>query len=149
MAKATLAKRAAEPRQLWCNYQCLAQKKKKKGIASKLNCKRLKITAGLETARRGKQFSSTQRGFFIPPFGVREPLGCVQGFCWTPGPGGAGLSSVAKQVGTGGVTGGGLSLINYYAKTKKKLALFMWNVWSLLGYSYPLGKGKLNPHLHT
>lgn len=44
---------------------------------------------------------------------------------------------------------GGLSLSNYYAKTKKKLALFIWNVWSLLGCSYPLGKGKLNPHLHT
>lgn len=53
---------------------------------------------------------------------------------------------MAKQVGTGGVTGGGLSLNNYYAKTKKKLALFIWNVWSLLGYSYPLGKGKPNPH---
>lgn len=55
---------------------------------------------------------------------------------------------MAKRGGTGGVTGGGLSLSNYYAKTKqkKKLALFIWNVWSLLGYSYPLGKGKLNPH---
>ncbi|KAI1231380.1 hypothetical protein IHE44_0007826 [Lamprotornis superbus] len=74
----------------------------KKKIASKLNCICLKITVSLETARRVKQFYKIQRVFFIPPFGVRETLGCVQGFCWTPGPGGAGLSSVAKQGGTGG-----------------------------------------------
>lgn len=75
------------------------KKRKKIRIASKLNCKRLKIAAGLETAHRVKQFYKIQRVFFIPPFGVREPLGCVQGFCWTPGPGGAGLSSVAKRGG--------------------------------------------------
>lgn len=57
---------------------------------------------------------------------------------------------MAKQVDKG-FHGVGLSLINYYAKKKthkKKLALFIWNVWSLLGYSYLLGKGKLKTHLH-
>lgn len=117
----------------------------KQGIASKLNCKRLKITAGLETARRGKQFSSIQRVFSIPPFGVREPLGCVQGFCWTPGPGGAGLSSVAKQVGTGGVAGGGLSLINYYAKTTKKARLIYVECLVPAGLQLSLGKRKAKP----
>lgn len=120
-------------------------KKKRKRIASKLNCKCLKITAGLETAPRVKQFYKIHWVFFIPPFGVRGPLGCVQGFFWTPGAGGAGLSSVAKPGGTGGVTGGGLSLSNFYAKTKKKARLIYMECLVLVGLQLSLGKRKAKP----
>lgn len=66
-----------------------------------------KNNSGFGNSSEGEAVPQNSEGFLHPTFGVREPLGHVQGFCWTPGPGGAGLSSVAKQVGTGGVTGGG------------------------------------------
>lgn len=56
---------------------------------------------------------------------------------------------MAKQVDKGGFSGVGLSLIKLLCKKKKKKSSpYLWNVWSLLGYSYLLGKGKLKTHLH-
>lgn len=52
---------------------------------------------------------------------------------------------MAKQVGTGGVTGGGLSLINYYAKTKKKARLIYVECLVPAGLQLSLGKRKAKP----
>lgn len=49
--------------------------------ASKLNCKHLRIIAGVEAAFRIKQLYNIKRSYFIPSFWVKEPLRFVQAFC--------------------------------------------------------------------
>lgn len=67
----------------------------------------------------------------------------LQALCSTPeSEEAAGLSSVAKQGAEEGSMGGNITdkLLCKKTHTKKMLALFIWNVWSLLGNSYLLGK---------
>lgn len=73
---------------------------------------------------------------------MKEPLRCVQAFCSTPESEAAGLSSVAKQGDKGGFRGVGLSLINYYAKKKKKARLIYMECLVPAGLQLSLGERK-------
>lgn len=82
----------------------------------------------------------------MPSVWVEGPLESAQAFWLSLESQEAVLSSVAKQMDR--VHWGGNITVKLLCK-KKKLALFIWNVWSLLGYSYLLVEGKLKTVAHV